>query len=535
MNSSDEFHEIREIADSICDGEVNADQMKRLDQLLKQSQEAKQFYLKYVGMHAELKAAHHPQLEVVMRRSQTDELIIRPVNSPDVAHNNMGELQQTLPPVHKSHRSLVITLLILMGVCVALLVYILTQKPEEHLGHIVEGRLKDIERDRYSEKVLPGEYVSESATVVKLNNSSQIQLGKDARFSLFDANRVSVKKGELKFVQESDQDLILSAQNFKLVSMSKLVSVNQTKKHTELSLNSENELYPKRWRPNHYWSFDQSGDRALDLAGDAHGRVSKHVKSVEGLLGDGAYHFNNEVKSGIDLGNGGGTALATGSFAATDGVSIEALIQPEWSAEKHDCDEIFRKDMEDSSMRMLFSLMHDGYKSYVIPEDRPIPALTFGLYLIGEGYSELKLYFDGKEGRPSLDQLLDGRYHHVVASYDVRSGIKGIYMDGKLLSYHAYEPGTKMVSGGPGLAMIGNNPGNMKEPFTGKIDEVAFYNFALPDYMVKYHYNNTRNGLNYYGLKPGVESLPEELHLKLPENKKVILDSLTGLPKEVQP
>lgn len=531
MNSSDEFSEVREIADAICDGDVNAEQMKRLDELLKQSDEARQFYLKYVSMHAELKSDHHPQLEVVMRRSQTDELIIRPVISPSPSQSSVDAgTQMALPPAHKSHRPLVAILLIMVVICFGLLIYILTKEPEKHLGQIVEGRLKDLERDRYSEQVLPGEYISETDTLVKLNNSSQIKLGKGARFSLFDFNRIYVKLGEVSFVQESDQNLKLSTANFKMTSMSKLVNLHQTKQLTEIKLNSENELYPKRWRPVHYWSFDQGGDRALDHAGEAHGRVSKEVKPVKGLLGAGAYHFDNKKGSGIDLGNGGGTALATGSFAVTDGITIEALIQPEWSGAHRDTDEIFRKDMEDASMRILLSLMHDGYKKYVIPEDRPVPSLCFGLYLIGEGYSELKLYLDGQEGRPTFDELQDGRPHHVVATYDVRSGLKGIYFDGKLLSSHKYRPGTKLVSGGPGLAMVGNLPGPMHEAFTGVIDEVAFYNFALPPYMVKYHYNNTRNGMNYYGFKPGMETLPEELSLKLPENKTMLLDSLTGLP-----
>lgn len=532
MNSSDEFPEIREIADAICDGEVNPEQMQRLDDLLKQSEQAKQFYLKYVGMHAQLKADHHPQLELVMRRSQTDELIIRPVNRSVELKDHSGEasLSPSLSAVHKNHRPLIFILLVLLSICLGLMAYILTKEPEEHLGQVVEGRLKDLERDRYPERVLRGEYLSEGDTKLELNNSSLITFDAGAQFSIFDLNRIFIKEGSLEFVQESIQDLKLSASNFKLVSKSKVVKLNQSKKHTLVKVNSDNELYPKRWRPIHYWSFDQSGDRALDHAGEAHGRVSKHVKPMKGLVGAGSYHFNNEKGSGIDLGNGGGTALATGSFATTDGITIEALIQPEWSGKLNDSDEIFRKDMEDANMRILFCLQHDGYKGHVKPKDRPVPSLSFGLYLIGEGYSELKLFLDGQEGRPTLEQLNDGRPHHVVATYDVRSGVKGIYYDGQLLVFHRYAPGTKMVSGGPGLAVIGNYPGAMSEAFTGAIDEVAFYNFSLPPYMVNYHYKNTKDGLNYYGIKPGLKALPKKLHLKLPENKTIILDSLTGLP-----
>ena len=72
MSTSDEFEEIRLIADDVCDGEVTPEQMQKLEKLLAVSEEAKRFYLDYVGMHAHMKATHDPQIEKVMRRTQVD-------------------------------------------------------------------------------------------------------------------------------------------------------------------------------------------------------------------------------------------------------------------------------------------------------------------------------------------------------------------------------------------------------------------------------------------------------------------------------
>ena len=112
--------------------------------------------------------------------------------------------------------------------------------------------------------------------------------------------------------------------------------------------------------------------------------------------------------------------------------------------------------------------------------------------------------------------------------------MKCVYIDGKLLMFHKYQPGTKVLSGGPGLAVIGIIPSKNNEAFNGIIDEVAFYDFALTPFMIKHHSKNTTKGLNYFGLTPKANSLPEKLSLQLPENKVVVLDKLTGLPFKIK-
>ena len=85
-----------------------------------------------------------------------------------------------------------------------------------------------------------------------------------------------------------------------------------------------------------------------------------------------------------------------------------------------------------------------------------------------------------------------------------------------------------MLSGGPGIATIGNIP-LFSEPFTGVIDEVAFYDFALTPYIVNQHHQLSSQGKNYFDLEE-IESLPESLEITLPQSTKIIIDPQTGLP-----
>ena len=92
---------------------------------------------------------------------------------------------------------------------------------------------------------------------------------------------------------------------------------------------------------------------------------------------------------------------------------------------------------------------------------------------------------------------------------------------------------TLMLSGGPGRATIGNHPMKRKwhqEAFDGVIDELAFYNFSLPEHTINQHFENTQKGINYFGLRPSQNHLPQQHYIPLPAGEMLTLDPLTGLP-----
>ncbi|MCA9015687.1 MAG: LamG domain-containing protein, partial [Planctomycetaceae bacterium] len=220
--------------------------------------------------------------------------------------------------------------------------------------------------------------------------------------------------------------------------------------------------------------------------------------------------FSNQPDSSLLLGNGGGQEVGTGDYSVSTGITVEALVVSEWQTPDapqkkapFDYDEIFRK--EDGSYRILLSFQNDDKAGITqIPTVEAGPCLSFGLFLSGMGYSELDMPLDGKEGRPTLDELRDGKPHHIVATYNGWTGVKAIYIDGTLRMSHRFPVGTMIISGGSKPAVIGNLITDRfetlvgREPFSGVIDEVAFYDYALDPATVAAHYANVQAGKDYF-------------------------------------
>lgn len=540
MNRSDEFEEIREIADSVCSEEITPEQVEKLEVLLAGNEDAQRFYYEYIGMHVHMKAAVEPNMEVVRRRMQVEEVIVRPVGS-GTSINDLITSSPTHQIEDKSaqQKSPVFWIPLAASVFLAVaLFYAFNREQDNSLAEIINGRVNSQDSGEVkSSELTAGDYTTEKLTMIKLKSGDELEFEKQSLFKLFNNSEVELKKGSLRIDKALGKNLRINGPNFKIYSEGSKLKINLSNEVAEITGGNETMLSPKRWRPKHYWSFDSKSDRAIDLAGNAHGVPEKGAKRVKGLLGSGAFDFDNSAAAQLNVGSGGGTAPATGSFAVTDGVTIEALIKPEWNGKYGELDEIFRKDQTDKNLRMLLSFQNDKGKTYLMPKGDVKESLGFGLYLVGQGYHELKLALDGKNGRPTLAQIKDGKAHHVVASYNVSTGLKAIYIDGVMHAYYQYPPGSKMLSGGSGMTTIGNSPNtpfHAKEAYAGVIDEVAFYDFALPEFMIHQHFGFFQKGLNYFGLKPSSNDLPKEIRILLPKKQTILVDPLTGLPTSIK-
>ncbi|MFI4876786.1 MAG: LamG-like jellyroll fold domain-containing protein [Blastopirellula sp. JB062] len=252
--------------------------------------------------------------------------------------------------------------------------------------------------------------------------------------------------------------------------------------------------------PRYYWQFDDQRP-LVDLAEGLPLILGAETKQVDGLIGAGALEFNNAPNSFAEVVGGTGAEVGTGGFAATHGVTIEVYCTSRWTGEFKDYDEIFRK--EDGDYRILLSFQNDD-QNYDVPKVQDGPCLSFGLHLADHGYSELDMPLDGKQGRPTVAELTDGRPHHIAATYDCFSGRKAIYVDGRLRYEHTFPEGTLILSGGPAPARIGNlqrsSQAQGSEPYFGVIDELAFYDFALTSKEVAAHYQRVSQGLDYFGI-----------------------------------
>jgi hypothetical protein len=238
------------------------------------------------------------------------------------------------------------------------------------------------------------------------------------------------------------------------------------------------------------------------------------------------------VNSAVYLGNGGAKLHSRGSFSASDGLTIEAVFVSQWSGDEWEYDHLFRK--EDGEQRMLLAFQNEPRnfrKAPAMPDTEGGPSLAFGLCLSGQGYHELDMPLDGREGRPTVMELTDGKPHHVAAIYEAATGRKSIYIDGRHCMTAYYPPGTPVVSGGHASAVVGSCTQMVHESFHGVIDEFAWYDFALSEDEIARHYEYVGQGKNYFGQDPHAASvLPKQIRLTAGQSMR--FDGKTGLPAE---
>lgn len=227
-----------------------------------------------------------------------------------------------------------------------------------------------------------------------------------------------------------------------------------------------------------YWNFDEQNREGIawDLCGNNHGMLVG-VERVPGLVGTGAAGFNNT--------NGQAVRMPAGSLghAFAEGMTIEVLFTSSWSGKALDYDELFRKQG-----LVTFSFQNDHNDQI----DGPVLALEFA------GCVSLDMPLDGREGRPSLAEITDGKPHHAVATGDGTTGKFAIFIDGVERFSQIVSPKLSFNGGDEATPLIGNYSGNLEEPFSGIIDEVALYAAALPAERIAEHWHKVRSGINYF-------------------------------------
>jgi hypothetical protein len=257
-------------------------------------------------------------------------------------------------------------------------------------------------------------------------------------------------------------------------------------------LDGEVEVQSRLRLPLVHWSFDDlaaGGQTATDAINSLTAVAGPAVQPIAGIVG-GAASFDNSGGASLRVEGGTGDKVGTGLLSFSTGITIEALIVSQWSGRPFDYDEIWRK--EDGNSRVLLSFQNDGTKNvgFSVPPVAPGPCLSFGMQVTTPGaaaprYDELDMPLDGRDGRPTPAELTDGRPHHVVATFDSFTGVKAIFIDGKLRFSHTSPAGSLIVSGGPEPAFIGSSRGT--ENFAGTIDELSLYDFALTAEEVAEH------------------------------------------------
>lgn len=308
-------------------------------------------------------------------------------------------------------------------------------------------------------------------------------------------------------------------------------------------LDGEVEVQSRLRLPLVHWSFDDLKDEertATDAIQSLTAVAGPAVRPVAGVVG-GAAFFDNSSGAFLRVEGGTGDKVGAGLLSFSTGISIEAFIVPQWSGEPFDYDEIWRK--EDGNSRVLLSFQNDRTKhaGFSVPPVAAGLCLSFGLQVTAPGatgprYDELDMPLDGVDGRPTLAELTDGRPHHVVATFDSFTGMKAIFIDGSLRFTHTYAAGSLIVSGGPEPAFVGSSRG--AENFTGSIDELSLYDFALTADEVAEHHRRLLSGQP--AIPPAAfvrsDSGDRPLHwqgvTRLVEGQTRVFDQRSGLPVE---
>ena len=138
-----------------------------------------------------------------------------------------------------------------------------------------------------------------------------------------------------------------------------------------------------------------------------------------------------------------------------------------------------------------------GDKWGAVTGDPNYPGFCFGL-VTGRQYVDQDVSLDGRDGRPPLKSLFDGRVHHLVGVYDRRWQLKSIYLDGQLISFmDTARLGDLDTNSLKGVVEIGkwdasNRSG--REQFGGDLLGVAIYGNAMGRNQINDHFERWRDG-----------------------------------------
>ncbi len=547
-----------DLADKVFDDAARADDVARLESLLKNDPASRRDYLRYAFVHGQL--------------AITTPALPQPASVEEYASTGSAQLK-AIAANRKPFRQRVL-IAGGMALAAAILLAVSLWRPASDSTPPLHGNR--FVAMHYDNRDLP------IHTVAVLGSSAGWQKAESSNARAMSPTTLNVQHGETQFSSASGADVHIEgpalfgvnaaaggvlyngsvrarlesaeASFSVLTSNLRIVDLGTEFRVTVLDdrhvrvhvLDGEVEVQSRVRLPRFYWNFDTpitsaSGRRVPDKIDGLSLALGAAARPIKGIIGDGALAFDNTSNAFARVEGGVGEKVGAGSMACSSGITLEAMFISRWTAgagngkagNTRDYDEFFRK--EDGNCRILLSFQNDGDANrFDLPDVPPGPCLSFGLFLKGLGYSELDMPLDGRHGRPTLAELTNGQPHHVVATYDSFSGRKAIFIDGKLCFSHAFPVGTLILSGGPAPAEIGNT--REIEPFNGVIDEFTFYDFALTPEEIAMHHRHAASGKTYFG------ELTEQLHAvrwravtRIGEGQTRLFNQHTGLPIDAPP
>ncbi|UUO05361.1 LamG domain-containing protein [Blastopirellula sp. J2-11] len=528
--------QILALADRQLDGTATPDDVSRLAELLTNDPVAQALYLRYSLVHGQLGMT--PTAMQQLTASAPSDVSFSTLNEP--------------PPTGWKRWAAAVSVAIAASVAFVLWMSPSNAPQQDSLDHLPDVQLADASLSHYDNRQPPigtvgklGENDSGPMTLSIIQGETEFASSGGANVrvtgpALFGVNSPQggvLYNGSVHAKLESPQSRFsVTTSNLRVVDMGTEFQVAMLDdRHIRVqAMNGQVDVQSRVRLPSYYWHFDdREGADSVDAPSiSTPMTLGEHAQRVPGIVGRGAVRFDNSQESFVQIDEGMGTEVGNGLMACSSGITLEAMFISEWSGELLDYDEIFRK--EDGVYRILLSFQNDDdVGDYDFPEIAPGPCLSFGLHIEQQGYSELDMPLDGRDGRPTVEQLTDGKPHHVVATYDSFSGRKALYIDGKLCFQHQFPVGGLILSGGSAPAVIGNM-WRMREPFAGVLDEVALYDFPLTAEEIALHFENAAAGICYFGDDShGLAAERWKSITLVTAGTQRVFDKLTGLPVDV--
>ena len=188
---------------------------------------------------------------------------------------------------------------------------------------------------------------------------ADVELDAPSVFGLMSGEAGALFEGGVRArVTEPEQSYSVEAANLRVVDLGTEFRVDRigSDRIAVTVLDGEVEVQSRLRLPLVHWSFDDLEAERRTATDGIHSLAAvagPAVRPIAGLVGDAAF-FDNSGGAFLRVEGGKGDKVGTGLLSFSTGISIEALIVPQWSGEPFDYDEIWRK--EDGNSRVLLLL-----------------------------------------------------------------------------------------------------------------------------------------------------------------------------------
>lgn len=235
----------------------------------------------------------------------------------------------------------------------------------------------------------------------------------------------------------------------------------------------------QNWLPRHYWTFNTSSPLADSMS----------VAPLNPTYFNSTYTISNaQANSGVGkyltLGKTSRAITSNVPFSPDSGFTFELLFRP--SSNPLEITQLITR--RDGAISIRFCFPYFRFTTRSIPT---------GSSSVATDNWDLDLE---AIGRASYGYYVDGNWHHLVFKYNARTGTKEIWVDGELpIGFSkTLAPGAiPLNTGNSSSNIIDLNTNTAYYQCTGDLDEIALYNYALPNNMVYKHYQDFTQRKSY--------------------------------------